>query len=66
MTPANPSPPLPKLILASQSPRRRQLLTEAGLSNRGHRAGCGCGMRNLLAETPPEMVARLAFKRLQM
>jgi len=55
----------PQLILASQSPRRRQLLTEAGYSFQvsppDESAECGICSR----ETPPEMVARLAFQKSQ-
>lgn len=54
---------LPELILASSSPRRRQLLTEAGYPFRvdppHESAECGICSR----ETPPEMVARLAFQK---
>ena len=51
------------IILASQSPRRRQLLEEAGYSFRvmipADRAECGvCS-----GETPPELVARLAYQK---
>ena len=57
-------PSLPKrLILASQSPRRRELLTEAGYKfeviSPGPFAECGICSR----ETPPEMVARLARQK---
>jgi septum formation protein len=52
-----------KLILASQSPRRRQLLEEAGYAFEvivPHEwAECGVCSR----ETPPEMVARLAVQK---
>jgi nucleoside triphosphate pyrophosphatase len=51
------------LILASSSPRRRQLLTEAGYSftviSPHESAECGVCSR----ETPPELVARLAFQK---
>jgi len=51
------------LILASSSPRRRQLLTEAGYSFTvippHESAECGICSR----ETPPELVARLAFQK---
>jgi septum formation protein len=57
-------PDLP-LILASSSPRRRQLLTEAGYSFSvvppHPSAECGVCSR----ETPPELVARLAFQKAQ-
>lgn len=53
----------PFLILASQSPRRRQLLEEAGYRFRvdppSDTAECGICSR----ETPPELVARLAFQK---
>jgi septum formation protein len=54
-----------KLILASQSPRRRQLLEEAGYSfavmRPSESAECGICSR----ETPPELVARLARQKAQ-
>ena len=59
-----PPPKLPsKLILASGSPRRRQLLTEAGYDftvvTPSELAECGvCS-----GETPPELVARLAYQK---
>lgn len=57
-----PSAKLP-LILASQSPRRRELMTHAGYNFRVDQpdpnAECGICSR----ETPPEMVARLAFQK---
>src|SRR4029450_13720364 len=53
------------LILASSSPRRRQLLTEAGyrftVAAPSERAECGVCSR----ETPPELVARLAVQKAQ-
>lgn len=55
----------PKLILASSSPRRRELLAEAGYDFEvippHESAECGICSR----ETPPEMVARLAFQKAQ-
>jgi len=53
----------PKLILASRSPRRRQLLEEAGyvfeVCAPGETAECGlCG-----GESPAELVARLAYQK---
>ena len=55
-------PHLP-LILASSSPRRRQLLQEAGyeftVAPPHESAECGICSR----ETPPELVARLAFQK---
>lgn len=55
-------PPLP-LILASSSPRRRQLLAAAGYEFTvvppHESAECGVCSR----ETPPELVARLAFQK---
>ena len=57
-----PLPPM-KLILASQSPRRRQLLQEHGyhfeVSPPADTAECGICSR----ETPPELVARLAYQK---
>ena len=51
------------LVLASQSPRRRQLLTAAGYDFEvivpDDSAECGICTR----ESPPEMVARLAFQK---
>lgn len=51
------------LILASQSPRRRILLTEAGFDFQvmppDERAECGICSR----ETPPELVSRLAYQK---
>lgn len=52
-----------KLILASSSPRRRQLLQEAGYDFEvivpSERAECGvCS-----GESPPEMVSRLAYQK---
>jgi septum formation protein len=52
-----------ELILASQSPRRRQLLAEAGYRFRvvvpHEHAECGICSR----ETPPELVTRLAYQK---
>lgn len=58
-----PRPSLPKLILASRSPRRRQLLAEAGYRFEVRlphpRAECGvCS-----GESPAAMVARLAYQK---
>lgn len=55
--------PAPKLILASRSPRRRQLLTDAGFDFEvippSDSAECGlCS-----GESPPELVARLAYQK---
>ncbi|QDU31557.1 Maf-like protein YhdE [Anatilimnocola aggregata] len=54
---------MPKLILASTSPRRRDLLTQAGYAFEviapHDSAECGICSR----ETPPEMVARLAYQK---
>lgn len=53
------------LILASGSPRRRELLTEAGYDFTvivpSESAECGVCSR----ETPPELVARLAYQKAQ-
>ncbi len=52
-----------RLILASQSPRRREVLREAGYDFEiilpSETAECGICSR----ETPPEMVARMAFQK---
>jgi septum formation protein len=52
-----------EIILASQSPRRKQLLEEAGYRFRvvapHEHAECGICSR----ETPPELVARLAYQK---
>jgi septum formation protein len=57
--------PSEPLILASTSPRRRQLLTEAGydftVMAPSEFAECGVCSR----ETPPELVARLALQKAQ-
>jgi septum formation protein len=55
--------PLPKLILASRSPRRRELLTEAGYAFEvcvpNETAECGlCDQ-----ESPLELVSRLAYQK---
>ena len=54
-----------KLILASQSPRRRQLLEEAGFDFEviPPHENAECGICS--GETPPELVARLAFQKAQ-
>ncbi len=53
----------PRLILASGSPQRRQLLTDAGYKFDvivpGPHAECGICSK----ETPPELVARLAYQK---
>jgi septum formation protein len=51
------------LVLASQSPRRRQLLSESGYSFQviAPSATAECGMCS--RETPPELVARLAKQK---
>jgi septum formation protein len=55
----------PKLILASQSPRRRELLQQAGYDFQvlapHESAECGVCSR----ETPPELVCRLAYQKAQ-
>ena len=55
--------PCPSLILASQSPRRRQLLEQAGFPFRvvvpDDDAECGVCSR----ESPPELVSRLAYQK---
>lgn len=52
-----------KLILASRSPRRRELLTAAGYEFEvlPARESAECGVCS--GETPPELVARLAFQK---
>jgi septum formation protein len=54
-----------ELILASQSPRRKELLEKAGYAFRvlepDPNAECGICSR----ETPPELVARLAYQKAQ-
>ena len=54
-----------ELILASGSPRRRQLLTEAGYRFRVVRPNdsAECGICS--HETPPELVARLSYQKAQ-
>jgi septum formation protein len=53
----------PRLVLASSSPRRRELMTEAGYRFEvvlpDENAECGICSR----ETPPELVARLAYQK---
>jgi septum formation protein len=55
--------PLPRLILASSSPRRRQLLSAAGydfdVMTPHESAECGI----CASESPPELVARLAVQK---
>jgi septum formation protein len=58
-----PSNPLPRLILASRSPRRRELLAEAGyvfeVCPPAETAECGlCS-----GENPAQLVARLAYQK---
>jgi septum formation protein len=61
--PQKPRLPRSPLILASQSPRRRELLTAAGYEFQvvppHESAECGICSR----ETPPELVARLAWQK---
>jgi nucleoside triphosphate pyrophosphatase len=54
---------MPRLILASSSPRRRQLLQEAGYAFEviEPHESAECGICS--SETPPEMVARLAYQK---
>lgn len=54
---------LPEIILASGSPRRRELLAEAGYAFRVviPSAGAECGVCS--GESPPELVARLAYQK---
>ncbi len=55
----------PRIILASSSPRRRELLREAGYEFDIHppRDGAECGLCS--GETPPEFVARQACQKAQ-
>ncbi|MDP6445902.1 MAG: Maf family protein [Pirellulaceae bacterium] len=59
----SPSSLPPRLILASRSPRRRQLLEENGydfeIDPASDTAECGV----CTGETPPELVARLAYQK---
>lgn len=57
------SPAMPRLILASRSPRRHQLLTDAGIDfeTRYPAETAECGICS--GETPPELVARLAWQK---
>lgn len=61
--PRDPFSPIAPLILASQSPRRRELLERAGYQFTivlpHESAECGICSR----ETPPELVARLAWQK---
>ncbi len=56
-------PELPRLILASRSPRRQELLTEAGypfeVVHPGDTAECG----SCSGESPSQVVARLAYQK---
>jgi septum formation protein len=54
---------LPKLILASRSPRRRELLAAAGYPLEVHppSESAECGVRS--GETPSQLVARLAYQK---
>lgn len=56
-------PPPLDLVLASSSPRRRELLAEAGYRFRIEppSAGAECGLCS--GESPPEFVARLAYQK---
>ena len=55
--------PVPKLILASRSPRRRELLDAAGYSFEVHTPteAAECGVCS--GESPSELVARLAYQK---
>lgn len=52
-----------RLVLASSSPRRREILSAAGFSFEviSPSAGAECGMCS--QETPPEFVARMAYQK---
>jgi septum formation protein len=56
-------PHTPRLILASNSPRRRELLTEAGYQFEvvAPSAAAECGVCS--GESPPELVMRLAYQK---
>jgi len=58
-----PTPNRPKLILARRSPRRRQLLAEAGYTFEVHTPddAAECGVCS--GENPAQMVARLAYQK---
>jgi septum formation protein len=60
---SNMSEHLPRLILASRSPRRRALLAEAGYAFEVYRPSeaAECGVCS--GETPAELVARLAYQK---
>ncbi len=55
--------PTMKLILASQSPRRRELLEAAGYSFEVIPPGNGVECGSLTRESPQEFVARLAYQK---
>lgn len=52
---------LPRLVLASQSPRRRQLLTEAGLDHEAVHPGVDDGILQPGLVTPEQWVRSLAY-----
>jgi septum formation protein len=54
---------VPRLILASTSPRRRELIAEAGYTAEiiAPHPGAECGVCS--RETPPEFVARMAYQK---
>lgn len=55
------TPPAPRLILASASPRRRELLAQIGVPHRVHAAGVD--ERLLPGETPAAAATRLAIAK---
>ncbi len=55
--------PTPELILASQSPRRRQLLEEAGYQFTVCPPGPDAEQGDVAGETPKQLVARLAYQK---
>lgn len=57
------APRIPKLILASRSPRRRQLLAEAGYLFEVEPPTEMAEGVQLDGETPPQLVARLAYEK---
>jgi septum formation protein len=61
------APRLPGIVLASRSPRRRQLLLEAGYPLQvilpADTAECGGSSGEFSGETPAQMVARLAYQK---
>src|ERR1700719_2242901 len=63
MPPAPMPRPRPRLILASRSPRRRELLAEAGYEFEVVAPTSVDEARVVPGETPEQLVARLAFEK---